>query len=249
LQRGTSDLLGGLKRYFEGFVSSEIASESNFGEVNTWYTLKAYHFALLLIMIPLFCEKRLSCADLDLVDGDCVASTLGEVVEYLEDVERVAAFCSSHWHIHRPGLALRLNKNEGSWDMSDGGECLLEKIDTIYRSGGFISSVDCQLMNSEIAILIVARISAQSALYDRQMKTKSVSFNGVLRTQSSFSSVFEDEDDNSLALRTKSLDLSGNKLRDQILAVGIRKLMDKNRVESLDLDDNVIGSRSSALLW
>ena len=198
-------------------------------------------------MIPRFSGKYVSCRDLDPhSDEEWTAHSLQEVEQYAAEVERVHCCSSTHWDIAIP--ALRLHPDKKSDTAAADLECLLSSIDKLYACGGSVTSVDCSAMSAALATIVLARISSLHE-QQNQKQTKSVSFisfRGMLRTQSAVSSIFDG--DCSVAVLAKSVDLSGNKLRDQVIAHAIERLMDKNIVEELNLDDNVIGSRSCALL-
>ncbi len=173
--------------------------------------------------------------------GQRIAMDVEGMVAYMDEVEQYKEFSNAHWNIAPPVLDIPFSFSFEYHEMDQ----LLDTIERLYAGGGSIGNVDLSHVKSnELVVRALSHIAKQAHLFTRGCQH--ISLACKLRSQSTISALFGS--DHPIGLITKSLDLSGCKLRDQLLADILLKLLRGNKVESLNLDDNVIGENACTSL-
>ena len=168
------------------------------------------------------------------------ADSLDKLSTYLSVCEDFAGFSRKFYSISPPVLSLTLPAGH-----ADVAQVLIAVLDEIYAIGGRIHNLNLRSLKWALPVCLhVAKLAWQ---YSRT--SNFLTLEGICRTDSHISACFPFlATSRSAACMCKSLDISGNKLRDTSLKAILEVLRRENRIVSLCLDGSDIGKASCAAL-
>jgi len=203
---------------------------------------------LLASMEPAYQDANISWSD---AEGEVFyevleADSLEKLSTYLSVCEEFAAFSRTHYSISPPVLSLTIPTG----GHADVAQVLLAILDNIYASGGRVYNLN--MRSHKWALPVCQHVAKLAHQYSRSCNF--LTLEGICRTDSHISTCFPSSTSSgsigkSVAYACKSLDVSGNKLRDPSLKAVLEVLLRENRVTSLCLDGCDVGNASCSVLY